>query len=106
MSLVSGQNLRQVAQRESSPMPQVRVPTWQEQARSVLTDLFVDHPRSLGESYWEHQAHATRFGATLVVARVAFLVHGIVPALYPRTASRAVASLYEQMIGMRRLSPS
>jgi Family of unknown function (DUF6356) len=54
--------------------------TWQRQARATFNDVFLDHARSLGESYWQHQAHATRFGATLVAAGIACLVHGVIPA--------------------------
>jgi hypothetical protein len=55
--------------------------SWQAQARSKLRDLVLDHPRSLGDSYWEHQLHATRYGTALIAAGIACLVHGIVPAL-------------------------
>jgi hypothetical protein len=78
--------------------------TWQEQARATLSEFFVDHPHSLGESYWEHQTHATRFGATLIAAGIACLVHGVVPGLFARTGSSAVASLYEQMRARTRLA--
>ena len=78
--------------------------TWQEQARATLAELFVDHPRSLGESYWEHQTNATRFGATLIAAGIACLVHGVVPGFFPRTGSSTVASLYGQMRARARLA--
>jgi uncharacterized protein YjeT (DUF2065 family) len=78
---------------------------WQQRAKPKLSGIFVTHPSSLGETYWEHQAHATRFGTALITAGLACLVHGIVPALYPRTASSMVASLHEQMQRMHRLTP-
>jgi hypothetical protein len=73
------------------------VRSWQAQARSALAELFVDHPHTLGESYWQHQAHATRFGTTLIAAGFACLVHGVIPALFARTGSSTVAALHEQM---------
>lgn len=63
----------------------------------MLNRLFLDHPRSIGESYAEHAGIATRFGATMVVAGAACLVHAVVPALFPRTASGAIRRLYGDM---------
>lgn len=59
--------------------------------------IFLDHPRSIGESYAEHAGIAARFGWSMVVAGVACIVHAIVPALFPRTASGAVRRLYAEM---------
>jgi uncharacterized protein YjeT (DUF2065 family) len=78
---------------------------WRQQATSKVGEIFITHPSSLGETYWEHQAHATQFATALITAGLACLVHGIVPALYPRKASGVVASLHEQMLRMRRLTP-
>ena len=64
---------------------------------SVLNRWFLAHPRSVGESYWEHAAVAGRFGAVMVVGGIACLVHAVFPALFPRTASDRVKRLYQQM---------
>jgi Family of unknown function (DUF6356) len=85
--------------RQESPL---RV--WQVHARSALAELLLEHPRALGESYWQHQRRATRFGATLIGAGAACLVHGLVPGLFRETGSSAVKSLYEQMLASKRLS--
>lgn len=66
--------------------------------------LFRQHPRSLGESYLEHQRQALSFGGTLILAGVACVVHALVPALFATTASRRVARLQQQMI--RRAAPA
>ena len=63
----------------------------------MLDRLFLDHPRSVGESYGEHAAVAARFGAALIVAGTACLVHAAIPALFPRTASGTVKRLYGVM---------
>jgi len=64
----------------------------------MFTRLFLDHPRSVGESYLEHQRRALGFGLSLLVAALACLVHAIVPALFVRTGSDAVTRLHERMV--------
>lgn len=62
-----------------------------------LQQLFLDHPRQLGESYAEHGRTAARFGAEMVTGGLACLVHAAVPGLFANTASERVKSLYAQM---------
>jgi hypothetical protein len=68
----------------------------------ILENLFTDHPRSLGESYLQHQQHALTFGITMVVAGIACIVHALVPALFETTGSRAVTRLYNRMVVNRK----
>jgi hypothetical protein len=65
--------------------------------------LFKDHPRSLGESYWEHQRHAFAFGASMIWGGVACVLHALVPALFVRTASSTILRLHERLIATRRI---
>lgn len=67
-----------------------------------LQMLFTQHPRSIGESYLEHQRQAFAFGSAMLRAGVACLLHGLVPALFLDTGSRTVTSLYERMVVNRR----
>jgi hypothetical protein len=60
--------------------------------------LFLDHPRSLGESYWRHQRAALSFAALLLAAGLACLVHAVVPGLFTRTGSRTIDRLYRRML--------
>jgi len=69
----------------------------------LLERLFHEHPRSLGESYWEHQRHALYFGTSMVAAGMACVVHAVVPALFVRTGSVMVRRLYEQLIAAKRI---
>ena len=64
---------------------------------SVLNRWFLAHPRSVGESYWEHASVAARFGATMVIGGLACIVHAFIPALFPRAASDRVKRLYQRM---------
>ena len=63
---------------------------------------FTAHPASVGESYTEHLGKATCFGTRMVFAGIACLVHGVLPFLFMRTGSRAIAELNDRMIVNRR----
>ncbi|GAB5471645.1 MAG: DUF6356 family protein [Rhodospirillales bacterium] len=62
----------------------------------MLSRLFLSHPRSVEESYLEHLLFAGRFGATLLLAAGAALLHALLPFCCEKTASRMVAQLYHQ----------
>lgn len=63
---------------------------------------FTEHPASVGETYSEHMGQALCFGGRMIFAGVACLVHGLLPFLFVRTGSRAIAELNERMIANRR----
>lgn len=63
---------------------------------------FTEHPASVGESYSEHLGQALCFGGRMIFAGVACLVHGMLPFLFVRTGSRAIAELNDRMIANRR----
>jgi hypothetical protein len=71
-----------------------------------ISSLFTDHPASVGESYGEHLGRATSFGWRMVLAGCACMIHGVLPFLFVRTASRAVAELNERMIAGRSAGSS
>ena len=56
--------------------------------------LFLDHPRSVDESYFEHLLFAGGFALRLVGAGLAALVHALVPYLFEKTASNMIAKMY------------
>ncbi|MGB0497890.1 MAG: DUF6356 family protein [Rubricella sp.] len=60
----------------------------------MLDRVFLDHPRKVDESYFEHMAFALRFAGKLGLAAGAALVHALIPCLFEKTASRIVADLY------------
>ena len=67
----------------------------------MLERWFLSHPRSVNESYLEHQACAMRFSVSLLRAGLACFVHALVPALFERTASRAIERLHGEMVTHR-----
>jgi Family of unknown function (DUF6356) len=68
-----------------------------------LIRAFTDHPASVGESYTQHLFRAVYFGVRMVFAGLACLVHGILPFLFVRTGSRAIAELNDRMVVSRRV---
>jgi hypothetical protein len=69
-----------------------------------MFELFLKHPRSVGETYAEHLQVALSFGARMIVGGLACVVHAFVPALFERTASRTIANLYGRMVANRRVA--
>lgn len=59
---------------------------------------FLDHPHSVGESYFQHQRTALGFSTHLFTAAAACLIHGLIPSLFKRTASTTVTQLYDRMV--------
>ncbi len=64
---------------------------------NLFERLFIAHPRSLGESYIQHQRFALSFAKTLFSAGVAAAVHAVFPCLFKTTASEAVVKLHGTM---------
>jgi hypothetical protein len=60
----------------------------------MLRKLFLDHPQSVDEGYFEHALFASRFSLTLFAAAFAALVHAVLPFMFEKTASQIVARLY------------
>lgn len=73
----------------------------------MLKRFFLEHPASVGETYWVHQRHAFRFAFSLFRGAGACFIHGVVPAFFLTTGSDTVRSLYGRMSDRRnRAMPS
>ncbi len=70
-----------------------------------LIRAFTEHPASVGETYTRHMARAGCFGLRLIGAGIACLVHALLPFLFERTGSAAVAELNDRMVVNRRGAP-
>ena len=69
---------------------------------SMIDRLFLDHPRSVGETYLGHMGSAGRFGSRMILAGVACMLHGLFPFLFVKTGSNTVRTLHDNMVGNRR----
>jgi hypothetical protein len=63
----------------------------------MLRRFFLDHPRSAGETYFEHMGVAFGFSARLLAAAAICFVHGLVPGCFERTGSGMVGRLHGRM---------
>ncbi len=68
----------------------------------MIKRLFVDHPRSVDESYGQHFGFAARFGIAMIRGGLAALVHAIIPALCTTTGSRTIERLNHIIVLQRR----
>lgn len=62
-----------------------------------LHTLFLNHPESVGESYFEHQRAAMTFAGSLTVTAAAALIHAMVPGLCQHTARNRIELLNKQL---------
>jgi Family of unknown function (DUF6356) len=69
---------------------------------SLFRSIFIEHPASVDETYSQHFISALSFGIKMVVAGVACMVHGLLPALFVTRGSDTVCALHERMVVSRR----
>jgi len=63
--------------------------------------IFIDHPRSVDETYFEHMRFAGWFAVRLLMAGGAAIVHAVIPCLFESTASRMIAQMHERLASRR-----
>ena len=68
----------------------------------MFNRLFVDHPKSVDESYGEHFMVAGRFGGTMIWGGMKALVHAFVPGWCMTSGSDTIKRLYHIMVEKRR----
>ena len=67
--------------------------------------LFTEHPKAVGETYWQHLAHATGFGVRMILGGAACILHGVLPFLFVKTGSRQIETLHGKMVVNRNRLP-
>lgn len=63
----------------------------------MISRVFLAHPASVDESFFEHMWFALRFAGLLFVAAGAALLHAIVPCMFEKTASGIIEKLHHRM---------
>lgn len=63
----------------------------------AFTRIFIDHPQSVDETYFEHMRFAGWFAARLLMAGGAALVHALIPCLFEKTASRMISQMHARL---------
>ena len=62
----------------------------------MINKLFLEHPQSVEETYFEHFLFALGFSFSLFGAAFAAMAHAFIPAACEKTASKTVARLYNK----------
>ena len=65
--------------------------------RALLSRVFIDHPASVEETYFEHLRFAGWFAARLFAAGGAALVHAVIPCLFEKTTSNLIREMYSRI---------
>jgi hypothetical protein len=71
-----------------------------------LRALFTRHPATVGETYFQHLMSATGFAVHMLAGGLCCLVHGLLPFLFEKTGSDAIARLHDRMVVNRARRPA
>lgn len=64
--------------------------------KATIDRLFLDHPRSVNETYLDHMDVAMSISGKLLVATMACFVHALIPGLFQNTASSIMTKILHQ----------
>lgn len=67
----------------------------------MIKRIFLDHPRSVDEGYWEHFRVAGSFGTAMIGGGVKALVHAVFPNAYETAGSDTIRRLHKIMVEKR-----
>lgn len=68
---------------------------------AVWRKLFIDHPDTVEETYFEHMGVAMYFSGAMLFTGFACFVHAFIPGAFEKTGSRMVTHLYDRMVANR-----
>ncbi len=72
----------------------------------MFARLFVDHPKTVGESYFEHMAASLAVAVRLAAASSKCVVHAVVPGLCKTAGSDAILKLHREISPRRFDQPT
>jgi hypothetical protein len=67
----------------------------------MISRIFLAHPRTVGEGYWEHFSVASRFGIQMLIGGGKAMVHAVFPNLCQTSASDTVVKLHAILVEKR-----
>jgi hypothetical protein len=67
--------------------------------QGLFDKLFLAHPRSKGETYWQHFMAALRLWIKIIGALLALGVHIVIPGFFQTTASQLISKCHKDMTG-------
>ena len=60
-------------------------------------NLFAQHPKEVGETYFQHMLQAWRFAATFFLLFFVAIIHSVLPFLFRKTASCVIQEMAKHM---------
>lgn len=66
--------------------------------KKIIKLLFIDHPKSVGETFLEHFFFAFSFGLKMLAASLIMIIHAIFPCIFKKTGSRILISQMQKLI--------
>lgn len=72
----------------------------------MLARLFIDHPRAVGEGYFEHMGAAFTVAWRLIRTSGKCVVHGVVPGLYKTAGSDSILKMASEISPRRFDQPT
>lgn len=67
----------------------------------MFRKIFLNHPRSVGETYLQHFWHALSFSLMMFYGAFACFIHALIPSACERTGSNAIMKLHDRMVTNR-----
>lgn len=62
-----------------------------------MKNLFTSHPKSVGETYFQHLSFALGTGFQLILWGIVALIHGIFPFTFKTYVSTRIKTLYHKI---------
>jgi hypothetical protein len=72
-----------------------------EQMKKVIDGLFLNHPQSVNETYFQHMRQALYFAFHMCVGFFVCLCHAFIPGAFEKTGSQLVTKLHDRMVENR-----
>lgn len=63
-----------------------------------MRNMFTEHPRNIGESYWAHFKSACQFAFYMVVGGVCCFIHAVFPFLFETTGSALLLKMIKNFV--------
>jgi len=67
------------------------------QGASVFDRLFLEHPRDVKETYFEHFGHSASYGFRVLGIAACCFIHALIPGVHKTTASRNICKLADEL---------
>lgn len=67
----------------------------------MISRIFLDHPKTVGETYREHFGVATGFGGAMIVGGIKAVLHGFFPNIFQTAGSDTVRGLHAILVEKR-----